>query len=306
VTSPNPARPLIRPALQGATFLADVAAARQASDLHSFQLWWLNQSGYLLHWAGHFLLLDPYLSDSLTRKYATTDKPHVRMTERVVDPAALTFVSAITSSHLHTDHLDPDTLKPLAAATDRWVLVGPEALRATLSERSGLPPSRILGLNAPLEAAAPGTTPGTATVGPWTFHAVPAAHETLAMDALGRLLCLGYVITFGPFRVYHSGDTIRYPGMEDRIRPHSPQIALLPINGRGPERRVSGNLWGHEAAQLAWDLGVQVAIPGHYDLFDFNTASPDEFVAACQRLGQGYRILRAGERSSFQAGELAG
>ena len=55
----------------------------------------------------------PYLSDSLTAKYAGTDKPHVRMTERAIDPARLDFIDVVTSSHNHTDHLDHETLWPL-------------------------------------------------------------------------------------------------------------------------------------------------------------------------------------------------
>jgi hypothetical protein len=31
-------------------------------------------------------------------------------------------------------------------------------------------------------------------------------------------------------------------------------------------------------------------------MFEFNTASPDEFVETCARLGQPCRVLRAGER----------
>ena len=73
---------MIKPALQDDDFLADVAAARD--DFVHFHLWWLAQSGFLLQWQGQHLLFDPYLSDSLTKKYAATDKPHVRMTERVV------------------------------------------------------------------------------------------------------------------------------------------------------------------------------------------------------------------------------
>ena len=42
-------------------------------------IWWLGQSGFLVQWQGQRALLDPYLSDSLTEKYAHTDKPHVRM-----------------------------------------------------------------------------------------------------------------------------------------------------------------------------------------------------------------------------------
>ena len=31
-------------------------------------------------------------------------------------------------------------------------------------------------------------------------------------------------------------------------------------------------------------------------MFEFNTASPDAFVAECERLGQAYRVLQNGER----------
>ena len=76
----------------------------RAGILH---LWWLGQSGFLLQRQGRFLLMDPYLSDSLTRKYAASDTPHVRMTERVVDPSRLGFVHVCTCSHGHTDHMGP-------------------------------------------------------------------------------------------------------------------------------------------------------------------------------------------------------
>jgi hypothetical protein len=34
-------------------------------------------------------------------------------------------------------------------------------------------------------------------------------------------------------------------------------------------------------------------------MFEFNTATPDEFVAECERLGQPYRVLQQGERWSL-------
>ena len=93
---------------EGAAFLRDLARHKE-----SCRLWWLGQSGFLVQWAGNHLLLDPYLSDSLTRKYATTDKPHVRMTRRVIAPEALDFVDIAVSTHNHTDHLDGETLLTL-------------------------------------------------------------------------------------------------------------------------------------------------------------------------------------------------
>ncbi|MSU31297.1 MAG: MBL fold metallo-hydrolase [Pedosphaera sp.] len=288
---------MICPALQDDRFLADVEDACLADQrLH---LWWLGQSGYLLAWGGKRVLLDPYLSDSLTSKYAETDKPHVRMTERVIDPARLIGINLVTSSHGHTDHLDPETLKPLARANPRMKLVFPEAIRGVIRQRSGLPESQLLGL----ESAVPGFGPcggvEEVQVEGLQIRAVPAAHETLETDAAGRLTCLGYVVSMGPWRIYHSGDTVMYEGQAELLRSLRVDLALLPVNGRASERRVAGNLWGQEAAGLAWQIGAKIAIPCHYDLFKFNTAPPDDFVMACQQSGQGYAVLRSGERWTF-------
>jgi hypothetical protein len=102
---------MIQPLLKDDALLADIAAAK--SDKRHFHLWWLGQSGFLIQWQGRHLLVDPYLSDSLTAKYAATNKPHVRMTEIPIAPERLDFIDAVTSSHNHTDHFDPETLKPL-------------------------------------------------------------------------------------------------------------------------------------------------------------------------------------------------
>src|SRR5215207_7333418 len=110
---------MIAPALHDDEFLANVAEARADTSTGKLFVWWLGQSGFLVCHRGECLLFDPYLSDSLTKKYAATDKPHVRMTARVVDPARLDFVQVVTSTHTHTDHLDAETLLPLFAAAPR-------------------------------------------------------------------------------------------------------------------------------------------------------------------------------------------
>lgn len=277
---------MIRPLLQHDAFLADVAGVCEEPD--AFHLWWLGQSGFLLHWRGRHLLFDPYLSDSLIRKYAGTDQPHVRMTERVVAPDRLNFVQVITSSHNHTDHLDGETLAALWQANQPVVMLVPEANRLFAAQRMGVSPAALRGLDAGESLAVQG----------FEFHAVPAAHEQVERDAQGRHIYLGYVVKFGPWTVYHSGDTVGFPGMVAGLRPFKVDVAILPINGRAPERRVAGNLSGPEAAQLAGDIGARLVIPCHYDQFEFNTASPAEFVAECRKLGQSCRVLQAGERWS--------
>lgn len=272
---------MIQPVLQDDAFLADVEAATQAQP-EALHVWWLGQSGYLVAYNGTRLLLDPYLSDSLTEKYATTDKPHTRMTELVVAPERLTGISLITSSHNHTDHLDAQTLLPLFASNPSAQLIVPAENVAFVKER--------LGEGAPVVGLAIGAS---TTLGDITLTAVPAAHEEL-------LPCYaGFIVQLGPWTLYHSGDTIPYDGMEALLKPFSIDIAFLPINGRLPERRVSGNLWGDEAARLAKAIGAKCAIPGHYELFTFNSESPELFVQTCEELGQPYTVLRAGERASL-------
>ena len=90
---------MIRPLRSHDALLSDIHSSDRRDG--SFRLWWLGQSGFLLQWQGIHVLLDPYLSDSLTRKYQQTDKPHVRMTERVIDPAKLGFAD-IAAVHSHS------------------------------------------------------------------------------------------------------------------------------------------------------------------------------------------------------------
>jgi L-ascorbate metabolism protein UlaG (beta-lactamase superfamily) len=89
--------------------------------------------------------------------------------------------------------------------------------------------------------------------------------------------------------------------MASTLAPFGVDVALLPINGDRPERRVAGNLNGREAATLAKEIGAGVVVPCHYEMFEFNTASPDEFIQTATALNQPYRVLRAGERWSVSA-----
>ena len=87
--------------------------------------------------------------------------------------------------------------------------------------------------------------------------------------------------------------------MADNLRRWEIDIAMLPINGRDPSRGVAGNLDGAEAVKLAQDAGMRVVIPCHYDMFEFNTVSPSEFIRAARANNQAYQLLRNGERLSY-------
>jgi len=274
--------------------LADIQAVGGGKEC--FHVWWLGQSGFLLKWDGQFLLFDPYLSDSLTRKYEDTDKPHVRMTERVIDPGCLGFVNCVTSSHNHTDHLDGETLSAIAAAGNGVTLILPEANIEFARERLGGAAVDYLGLD---------KNTGKFKA-PWEIKGVSAAHNEVERDELGRCRFLGFQVGFGEFSVYHSGDTLWHETLVEQLLDGRPDLAMLPINGNKPERRVAGNLNGMEAAALARAIGARMVVPCHYHMFSFNTEEPDEFMAACDRLGQNYKVMQGGERLTIASEKIAG
>ena len=276
---------MIKPVLQDQAFLEDVTKANVESDrLH---LWWLGQSGFMIQWQSHHLLLDPYLSDSLTKKYADTDKPHVRMTEPVIAPEKLGFVDVVTSSHNHTDHLDGETLVPLWKANPGLRVLVSRANVQFAAERLQVKPDKLTPISADRDRI---------RIDPFTFYAIPSAHESLEQDANGDHKYMGLIVLAGSWTIYHSGDCVPYEGLVERLQTLKIDIALLPINGRDPRRGVAGNFTADEAARLGWAIHARLVIPCHYEMFEFNTVSPERFIEAAERIGQNYRVLRCGER----------
>ena len=256
-----------------------------ASDDKNFYLWWLGQSGFLLQWKGKRVLIDPYLSDSLTKKYAATDQPHVRMSERVIDPELLKNILIVTSSHNHTDHLDADTLVPVLKNNPHVEFIIPEANREFVAERIKCKKEFPIGLN-----------DGQAvTVDEFTFHGIPAKHNEIVRDQKGNCKFMGYVISFGNYKIYHSGDTLWFDQMVGLLKTFALDAAILPINGNDPARKVAGNLNCEEAARLGKAINAKWVIPCHYDMFQFNTADVNDFISAAEEIDQPYKILKGGK-----------
>lgn len=250
-----------------------------------FYIWWLGQSGYLIQWNGQRVLIDPYLSDSLTEKYKDTKKPHIRMSERVLAPQSLKNISILSSSHNHTDHLDAETIIPILHNNPGITFIIPEANRNFVAERVQCLPDFPVGLN----------DKGSVTVEQFTFHGIPAKHNEIERDANGNCKCMGYVIEFGNWKIYHSGDTLLFDEMIDFLKPFTVDIAILPINGNDPARGVAGNLNCREAVQLGKAINAQYVIPCHYNMFHFNTASTEDFIKEAQSVDQRFVILTHGQ-----------
>ncbi len=280
---------MIEPIRKDEELLQDIAEwGEQDSALH---VWWLGQSGFLLKQGGSCFLFDPYLSDSLTTKYAATDKPHVRMTARCIDPGKLVGVREVTASHVHTDHLDGETLGPLAHANGGLRLYLPFPVRDVAKERLGDARAALVGV----------TDDGHWHGDEWKVRGIAAKHNELRRDDYGRCHFLGFVVKRGPFTVFHSGDTLWHEGLVPELLREKCDLMLLPINGNKPERRVAGNLNGTEAAALAKACGARMVVPCHYEMFGFNTETPEEFETACERLDQPCMVMQCGGHLTMDA-----
>ena len=274
---------------KGKALQAAIKQTRGEGKKESFDIWWLGQSGFLLQWNKSCLLFDPYLSDSLTKKYASSAKPHTRMSELVIDPALLDCIDIVTSSHNHTDHLDAETLMPLLKVNTGIQFIIPEANRDFVVERVKCDLGFPLGLN----------DGKSLVVNDFTFLGIPSAHNLVDRDEKGQCRFMGYVVQFGGFSIYHSGDTLWFDGLDRILKRFNVDVAFLPINGNDPARGVAGNLNAREAATLGKAIGAKYVIPHHYNMFTFNTADPKDFEAEAGKCGQPYVVLELGQRWTY-------
>lgn len=237
---------------------------------------WLGQAGFLIEWSGR-LVIDPYLSDFLAKKYKGKKFEHKRMMQPPFGPGELRGIDFYFCTHNHSDHMDPETIQAAVRNNPDARFVVP----ASQSERAGelgVPAGRIVGIDGGGGARLCREAGGTGS--PITVEAVPAAHEELEQDEEGRYLFVGYIIRLPGFTVYHSGDCVPYPGLaQTLVRAGGIDLALLPVNGRDRcrlENGIVGNFTVPEALELCTEAGIPYLIPHHFGMFDFNTVPVEE------------------------------
>ncbi len=262
----------VEPSVSGEDLVANVRAAESETGMH---IWWLGQSGFLVHIGGENLVIDPYLSNSLTEKHEGTETPHERITGIVAEPELLSFVDVVLTTSSQQHHLDPGTLPGILAGDAALVCAAGSA--ATATERAGRAPDAALAVGE------------DAQFGGFWIETVPAHHADAPEG-------VGYVVRNGAYAFYTSGDSRRVQGMAEAVAPYGVDVAFLPISGK------EGNMNGADAARLAMEAGANIAIPCHFEMFRHDTAGTSRFIAECSRIGQEYRLPFAGVRMSIDYG----
>ena len=202
---------------------------------------WICQAGLIFENENVKIMVDPYLSDSLSSR-GEDFKRRIPIREEYLDFSP----NIVLITHEHEDHLNIETLtRVVKNAQSPITFLAPESCYKKLSALGG--PHNYVMLNAHSVWSEKGIT----------FYATHAEHSDR--------FAVGFIIDDGRKTYYVSGDTLyNYDVLDDVLElvEDGVDVAFLPINGRG------SNMHAKDAADFAYELSAKCAVPVHYGLFD--------------------------------------
>jgi L-ascorbate metabolism protein UlaG (beta-lactamase superfamily) len=277
----------------GDDLLREIAGSRLSGPAAA--IWFMGQHGFVVKLGDTVLYIDVILNG-----FPGRDGKERRAYPPPFLPETAQRLDYYFCTHNHLDHLNLETLVPLAKANPGVRFVVPRPHRRILIE-GGIAEERVIGAGEGETLRLAGGEGGAPAAGGISVSPVASAHPVYEEDGEGSDLYLGYLIRGGGVSVYHSGDTCVTPRLVETLEKLSPiDVALLPINGSDWERtarNIIGNLSALDAAKLVQALGVDLLIPSHYDLLPGNTENP-AFLAGymyehcpCKK----YHVLAPGE-----------
>jgi L-ascorbate 6-phosphate lactonase len=246
----------------------------------SVSVTWYGQSGFRLAAGDSRVLIDPFLSDRDDRRYPPP-----------ASAAEFADVTLVLCTHEHVDHLDLPFLREFCAVNSQAPIVVPAPV-VEIAARAGVDRARLIG-------AATGQVVRDRDV---TVHPVPALHgiggdQPVAYEFApggGSARFLGYLAEIGGIRFYHAGDGLVYPELPEVLAAMTPDVLMLPINGRDHMREsagIVGNMNETEAAWLCAQIAASYVIPMHYDAIKGNAGDPGHFTTRVHQAGCAAAIL---------------
>jgi L-ascorbate metabolism protein UlaG (beta-lactamase superfamily) len=280
---------------QGAALLDEIERSRPGEG--TGELWYMGQHGFVISLGGLVFYIDVILND-----LKNGDGKTAREYPPPFAPDAVRRVDYVLCTHNHGDHLNLETLVPLAKANPGARFVVPRPWRQMLID-GGIAEDRVLGVR----------DNGEIALGP-TVKLLPviAVHTRFIRDEperneSGDSLCLGYILKGSGLSVYHAGDTWVTPALIRSLKAAGPlNIALLPINGTDWERTDSnyiGNMGALDAVKLARAIPADLAVPTHYDMMANNSENPALFADYMYRHcpEKRFHIFALGERFIYRS-----
>ena len=259
-------------------------------------IWSLGQMGFVIKGDNeHVIYIDPVLTNVVAERTPEHADKFLRAYPPPLQSSEINNASYVLCTHEHMDHADPLTLGPLMKASPTAKIVTSKWTQKALEEckfetKRYITPSQ----ESPLD------------LGFMRLWSIPAAHYEVEHDPEFGYRYLSFIIEWNDVVIFHSGDTLIYPGYVEKIKNvPSADIALVAMNGRDAYREsigILGNLYPVEAVWLAQMLDWDVLISGHNDLFEWNAVNQGDLSQAVQKINprQKYHTLQPGELYYYQ------
>ena len=226
----------------------------------------LGQAGFKIDINNTSILIDPYLSNSVSE---LDSEDLVRQVDIPIAPEKLKNISWTLITHDHIDHCDPKTLPLIYSNNKDCFFVGPSKVRNIL---------RSWGINSKQIVKA---TEKYIDLGKnLRIKSTLAAHPNLEYGDDGFSNYIGWIMELGSKKVYFAGDTSVCDELLNELKSYgSIDIGFLPVNEDNFFRRrrgIIGNMSIREAFELAAETGIKEVFPVHWDMFKVNSAIPKE------------------------------
>lgn len=198
------------------------------------RLTFVGHSTVLLEMGSARILTDPLLRERVLHIRRLADSPA---------PSVMRDIDCVLLSHLHPDHLDPPSLRMLGKGMRILAPVGSRRVlrRRGFREVEEMEPGEVIRV-------------GGAVVG-----AFAVKHEGRRLPVGRDVQALGFEVRGGS-SVLFAGDTAPF----DMSGLPSPDVALLPIAGWGPNLRTKHHLDPRTAAEAAAAIGARTVVPIHW------------------------------------------
>lgn len=257
------------------------------SEVISFEgidIAWIGQAGFIIRFNQKIYVIDPYLSDSLAKKYKGSERLYKRLMEIPIVPQDFSNVECVFSTHSHLDHMDSETLSAFSNHFPECKFIIPAAeIEQAISH--GIKKSQLLPINADQSINLDTRVDVTA---------IASAHESFKINERWEHSYLGYILHIDGVNIYHSGGCVPYEGLIEKIRKIGADIAMLPISGRNntnQESQIAGNFTTQEALDLCEEANVRNLIVHHFGMFSHNPVSIDDLENLKEINSKSFRVI---------------
>ncbi|MGL5955604.1 MAG: L-ascorbate 6-phosphate lactonase [Brevinema sp.] len=205
-------------------------------------------------------------------------QPNLRAQPFVLDPFAIKKLDAVVSTHIHSDHIDPNLAAAVMQNCDESVkFIGPKAC-VELWIKWGVPKERCVVLK-------PGDSVKINDVEIYALEAfdrtclvtvdddvVLSGQTVLNMDEMA----VNYLIKTSGGNIYHAGDSHYSNFFAKHGNEHKIDVALGAF-GENP-RGITDKMTSSDIIRMAESLNTSVVIPVHHDIWSNFQADTNEIV----------------------------